>query len=536
MSRDASGNFNLPAGNPVLTNTVIESQWANPTMADIAAGLTDSLSRSGKGGMAAPLAMGGYKITALAAATIGTDAPQALQLRDATFNRLFPCTSDATGNNYSGVAVLTAPLVNGSTFLFVADKTNTGAMSLQVNAGAVIPIFMNGAAIPPGIILSGAVISVMFLDLTWRLTNTAGIVGTVNSVQSDNLPAISVTNDFANAVAVLNIHANISNGLAQLDSNAKIPIAQMPFTALRFVGYWNAGPGTLPPVGVNGDFYTISGAGNLTLFRVSSGNNYTAQVTAVNVGDNIVYNTIGTAAQPVGWYFSPAPGTVVTAANVTVVPTPSLPGASNAQAWFNQADPIIAGKLSKSGGTMTGPILQPAAPASAQALANKQYVDDTLASIPAAVNSFNTRTGAITLISADVTSALGFVPANSTGQAFTGPVSATAFTSPGTYTGKGYSQTALVAPSAASQALDYGNGQSQILTLSAATVFTAISNIPVGTVLRLTLIGTNFAITWPASIHWPLGAVPDLTLGPLKKAIVVIENDGTTLLASSAAY
>lgn len=55
MSRNASGTFNLVAGNPVATNTLIESAWANTTMDDLAAGLTDSLSRSGAGGMLAPL-------------------------------------------------------------------------------------------------------------------------------------------------------------------------------------------------------------------------------------------------------------------------------------------------------------------------------------------------------------------------------------------------------------------------------------------------------------------------------------------------
>ena len=54
MPRDASGNYTLPAGNPVVTGTTIESTWANPTMNDIAAALTDSLSRNGEGGMLAP--------------------------------------------------------------------------------------------------------------------------------------------------------------------------------------------------------------------------------------------------------------------------------------------------------------------------------------------------------------------------------------------------------------------------------------------------------------------------------------------------
>lgn len=51
MPRDASGNYTLPAGNPVTAGTVIEATWANDTMSDIANALTDSLSRSGQGGM-----------------------------------------------------------------------------------------------------------------------------------------------------------------------------------------------------------------------------------------------------------------------------------------------------------------------------------------------------------------------------------------------------------------------------------------------------------------------------------------------------
>ena len=51
MPRDASGNYTLPAGNPVAGGTTIETTWANPTMSDLGAEIQDSLSRSGKGGM-----------------------------------------------------------------------------------------------------------------------------------------------------------------------------------------------------------------------------------------------------------------------------------------------------------------------------------------------------------------------------------------------------------------------------------------------------------------------------------------------------
>ena len=57
MPRNSSGTYNLVAGNPVITGTIIQSDWANTTMPDIGNELTDSLSRSGKGGMTAPLSL-----------------------------------------------------------------------------------------------------------------------------------------------------------------------------------------------------------------------------------------------------------------------------------------------------------------------------------------------------------------------------------------------------------------------------------------------------------------------------------------------
>ena len=54
MPRDSNGNYSLPAGNPVVAGEIIAASWANPTMSDIAAELTNSLDRSGRGGMLAP--------------------------------------------------------------------------------------------------------------------------------------------------------------------------------------------------------------------------------------------------------------------------------------------------------------------------------------------------------------------------------------------------------------------------------------------------------------------------------------------------
>ncbi len=51
MPRNSSGTYTLPAGNPVSAGTLIEAAWANTTLNDLAAEMTDSLSRSGEGGM-----------------------------------------------------------------------------------------------------------------------------------------------------------------------------------------------------------------------------------------------------------------------------------------------------------------------------------------------------------------------------------------------------------------------------------------------------------------------------------------------------
>src|SRR5690349_20973129 len=55
MPRSAAGVYSLPAGNPVVTGTTITSSWANTTMSDLASEMTNSLDRSGRGGMTAAL-------------------------------------------------------------------------------------------------------------------------------------------------------------------------------------------------------------------------------------------------------------------------------------------------------------------------------------------------------------------------------------------------------------------------------------------------------------------------------------------------
>jgi hypothetical protein len=62
MSRNGSGVYSLPAGNPVVTNTTISSTWANNTMNDLAAALTDSVAADGQTPMTGNLDLNTNKI------------------------------------------------------------------------------------------------------------------------------------------------------------------------------------------------------------------------------------------------------------------------------------------------------------------------------------------------------------------------------------------------------------------------------------------------------------------------------------------
>ena len=48
MSRNGSGTYTLPAGNPVVTGTAISSTWANNTLTDMATALSGSIAADGQ--------------------------------------------------------------------------------------------------------------------------------------------------------------------------------------------------------------------------------------------------------------------------------------------------------------------------------------------------------------------------------------------------------------------------------------------------------------------------------------------------------
>ncbi len=72
MPRNGAGQYNAPAGNPVVTDTTITSTWANNTVQDIGNELTNSIAKDGQTPPTANLPMGGFRHTG-AANAVGSD-------------------------------------------------------------------------------------------------------------------------------------------------------------------------------------------------------------------------------------------------------------------------------------------------------------------------------------------------------------------------------------------------------------------------------------------------------------------------------
>ena len=85
MSRNGSGTYTLPAGNPVVTGTTITTTWANTTLTDIANSLTQSVAADGQTPVTGNIAMGNNKLTGLGLGTATGDSVEYSQFTTPTF-------------------------------------------------------------------------------------------------------------------------------------------------------------------------------------------------------------------------------------------------------------------------------------------------------------------------------------------------------------------------------------------------------------------------------------------------------------------
>ena len=138
MSRNGSGVYSLPAGNPVVTGTVISTTWANNTMNDLASAMTDSVAADGQTPMTGPLNLNSNKVTNVANATLTGDAVNYGQFSTPTFSGAVVCSSTLT---VTGATTLNGGLSVTGNGSFTGDGTFAG--NLAVNGTGQIK-FPNG--------------------------------------------------------------------------------------------------------------------------------------------------------------------------------------------------------------------------------------------------------------------------------------------------------------------------------------------------------------------------------------------------------
>jgi hypothetical protein len=161
MPRNLSGVYTLPAGNPVVPGTTIDATWANTTLDDISNELTNSLSRTGAGGMLAPFRIADGNVTG-----------PGLSFLNETNSGFYRAGAGSTAFSILGVNTL---------------QMNTTAVTIP----SVRTLNAQGNALVGGTLgVTGAVTFSSTLALTGALTATGGVLG--------NITAASGTSTFNN--------------------------------------------------------------------------------------------------------------------------------------------------------------------------------------------------------------------------------------------------------------------------------------------------------------------------------------------------
>jgi len=134
MSRNGSGTYTLPAGNPVVSQTIISSTWANNTMNDLASAMTDSVAADGQTPMTGPLNLNSNKIVNLATGTTSNDAINYTQFNTPTFGGAVVCSSTLT---VTGNTTMTGNLAVNSTGQIKLPNGSTAQRSATPAVGSI---------------------------------------------------------------------------------------------------------------------------------------------------------------------------------------------------------------------------------------------------------------------------------------------------------------------------------------------------------------------------------------------------------------
>lgn len=179
MARNGSGTYILPAGNPVITGSVISSTWANNTLNDIATALSGSIATDGQTSPVANLTMAGFIHTNVGNSTLRTQYANAGQVQDGSYQYL---TSVSGADTITAVASLgMSAYATGQVFRFIAVGSNTTAVTININAIGAKAITKNGTgALEAGDIVTGNIVEIVYDGTQFQLNGSASLLSSDN--------------------------------------------------------------------------------------------------------------------------------------------------------------------------------------------------------------------------------------------------------------------------------------------------------------------------------------------------------------------
>lgn len=198
MSRDGAGTYNLPPGNPVVTETVISSTTHNTTMADVATALTQSISKDGQTTYTANQSMGGFKHTQVADASARNQYATAAQVQDGTLTLIGSVSGTDTLTGTISPAI--SAYANGVFLTLIPLNNNTGPVTLSLNGLAARPVVkFNSVPLVAGDLLVGVPATLVYNGTNFYLENPQVVasdvarLGQANNFTTNNTFSVAAT-------------------------------------------------------------------------------------------------------------------------------------------------------------------------------------------------------------------------------------------------------------------------------------------------------------------------------------------------------